>query len=61
MKFFLKEYIKSFTKIDTILAFTVALILNYLIYKNMKKALTFSILFVIIFLFFLNLIQQKIL
>ena len=52
MKFFLKEYINSFTKKDTMLAFTVALVLNYLIYKNIKKALIFSILFVIIFLFF---------
>ena len=54
---FLTEYIKNFIKIDTILAFTVALVLNYLIYKNIKKALTFSILFVIVFLFFLNLIH----
>jgi hypothetical protein len=54
---FLTEYIKKFIKIDTILAFIVALVLNYLIYKNVKKALIFSVLFVIVFLFFLNLIN----
>ena len=57
MKKFLKEYLKDFTKIDTILAFIVALTLNYLIYKKFKNALIFSILFVIVFLFFLNIIH----
>jgi hypothetical protein len=54
---FFNEYIKSFTKMDTVLAFNVAFVLNYLIYKNVKNALKFSILFVIVFLFFLNLIK----
>lgn len=56
MKLFIKNYLNDFLKIDSILAFTIAFILNLIIYKNIKKAVLFSCLFVIVFLFFLNLL-----
>lgn len=56
MKLFIKNYLNDFLKIDSILAFTIAFILNLVMYKNIKKAVLFSCLFVIVFLFFLNLL-----
>ena len=56
MKLNIKNYLNDFKKIDSILAFILAFILNLIIYKNPKKALLFSCCFVIIFLFILNLL-----
>lgn len=54
IKKFTNNLLLSFIKIDTILAFIVSLLLYYLFEKNIYKALLFSVLFVIIFLVFLN-------
>lgn len=52
---FFKDFLNDFKKFDTILAFSVSFILNYLLTKDFKQTLIFSILFVIIFLLLLNL------
>lgn len=54
---FIKRYINDFTKVDTLLAFLVSCILYYLFTKNLKHAFLFSVGFVVIFLFFLNIIS----
>jgi hypothetical protein len=57
MVFFLKKYFNDFLKLDSLLAFSIALILNLIIYKNLKNAVIFALLFVVIFLFFLNILR----
>lgn len=54
---FIKRYLQDFTKVDTLLAFLVSCILYYLFTKNLKDAFLFSVCFVVIFLFFLNIIS----
>ena len=57
MKTFINNYFNDFLKHDTLLAFSISLILNLAIYKNLKNAVIFASLFVIIFLFFLNILR----
>lgn len=57
MKKFINNYFNDFVKLDSLLAFSISLILNLLIYKNLKNAVIFASLFVIIFLFFLNILR----
>ena len=57
MKHFFINYLNDFKKIDTILAFIIAFSLNFILYNNIKKSFIFSSLFVIVFLFFLNLVK----
>lgn len=56
---FIKNYLEDFLKLDSILAFSISLILNLVLYKNIKNAIIFATLFVVIFLFILNLIRLK--
>ena len=53
---FIQNYISDLKKKDTFLAFLVSYILHYVEHKNIKQSLLFSIKFVLIFLFFLNLL-----
>ena len=57
MSNFFTNYLNNLKKIDTILAFFVSFIINYAINRNIKNALIVSILFVVTFLFFLNIIK----
>ncbi len=57
MKKFINNYFNDFVRLDSLLAFSISLILNLLIYKNLKNAVIFASLFVIIFLFFLNILR----
>lgn len=57
MKTFINNYLNDFVKLDSLLAFSISLILNLAIYKNLKNAIIFASLFVIIFLFFLNILR----
>ncbi len=57
MKKFINNYFNDFVKLDSLLAFSISLILNLVIYKNLKNAIIFASLFVIIFLFFLNILR----
>lgn len=57
MKEFINNYFNDFVKLDSLLAFSISLILNLAIYKNLKNAIIFASLFVIIFLFFLNILR----
>ena len=57
MKEFINNYFNDFVKLDSLLAFSISLILNLAIYKNLKNAVIFASLFVIIFLFFLNILR----
>ena len=52
-----KDFLSNFTKFDTYLAFITSSIIYYLDSKNIKKSLYFSIKFVIVFLFLLNLFK----
>lgn len=52
----LNEILKDLKKKDTILAFIVSFSLQYYFSKDINQSLKFSSLFVIIFLFCLNLI-----
>ena len=53
---FINNYIFDLKKFDSLLAFLISTILYYNENKNIKKSITFSIKFVFIFLFFLNII-----
>ena len=54
---FLKSFIGQFAKLDTLLAFVVSFSIYYWLTKKPMNAIRFSILFVIIFLFILNIIK----
>lgn len=49
--------LKNLYKIDTILAFSVSTLLYYYFNRNLQESLKFSVLFVVIFLFLLDLID----
>ena len=53
----IKKYLLSFYKLDSLLAFIISTILFYLYTKKIYKAIYFSISFVVVFLFFLNIIK----
>lgn len=55
IKVFIKEYVKDLTKLDSLLAFVISFCLYYIFNRDIIKSFRFSILFVIVFLFFLNL------
>ena len=57
---FIKNYIHSFYKLDTLLAFIISTILFYLYTKNIINSFKFSISFVVVFLFFLNITNLSI-
>lgn len=57
LKEFIKKYMLNFIKLDTILAFIISFILYYIFTKNVYNALLFSIIFVVIFLFCLNILK----
>ena len=57
MKNFINNYLSDFLKHDTLLAFGISFILNLIIYKNLKNAIIFASLFVIVFLFCLNILR----
>jgi len=54
----LTKIFNNLLKFDTSLAFLVSLYLFYNYSKSIKKSLLFSIKFVLIFLFFLNLLKN---
>ena len=53
---FIHDYIFDLKKKDTLLAFIISFFLYYQEHKNLKNSIIFSIKFVLIFLFFLNLL-----
>ena len=52
----LNEILKDLKKFDTFLAFTISFMLFYHYSRDINKSLNFSIKFVLIFLFFLNIL-----